>query len=245
MANFRLHASVLLATLLLHSTGTAHSPVEFLEVLSVKPVRTVEHTVELKSEFESERVKTDLKGPLHFSRSVGCMGRPAKKRPAYLNWFKIKNPSKGAPRQLDVLDMVRGSERKTLSIQRDEYLLSPSQLITSGVPDPVPGGLDLYKAYRIINASPINRDVTLAGSLGPEKRQLGKPLFVCLPVHQWHHDEHIPASHPRDCFVVYELDEHPHEHKFSTLDQFALNELQSTQSQWLCVRGAILRTRSD
>ncbi len=117
-----------------------------------------------------------------------------------------------------------------------EYLLSPSQLITTGAPAPIPGGLDHYKAYRVVDASSLDRKIQVTDSDVSDSRRLGKPLFVCLPTQEWHHDEHFPVSHPSDCLVVYELDEREQTEIMSTIDQFGLNELRSQQSKWLCVR---------
>ena len=225
-----------------NATLLAHSPVEFLEVLAVEPEQNVKHAVELKSKFDVAKIETSLEGPQLFSRSVGCLDRPVKEKPAYLNWYKIVEPKNEAIHDVVVLDMIRGSANKSLKIQTAEYFLAPSQLITSGVPDPIPGGLDHYQAFRVIDAPGISKDLTVTSSVGPEKRQLGKPLFVCLPVREWHHDDYVSATHPNDCFVVYELDEQPLVQTFSTIDQFGLNELKSSKNQWLCVRAALLRS---
>lgn len=225
----------------LAGVADAHTPVDFLEVLRVEPARPIEHAVELQGKFDSEKVETELLGPQLFSRSVGCLNRPVKSTPAYLSWYKIVRPETEPVREIVVLDMVRGSANKLLKIQAAEYLLSPSQLITTGAPDDIPSGLDHYKAYRVVSPPSLDLDVNLTNSVGPEKRRLGKPIFVCLAVREWHHEEYSDTSHPNDCFVVYELDEHEHSHSFSTVDQFGLNELQSSKAQWLCVRAAWLR----
>ncbi len=224
------------------SSLLAHTPVDFLEVLAVQPGRNVEHAVQLQSKFDSEKVETQLEGPQLFSRSVGCLDRAVKKQPAYLNWYKIVDPVKEPIRTVAVLDMIRGSANRSLTIHAAEYFLSPSQLITTGAPESIPVGLDHYKAYRVIDAPPIREDVNLTNSVGPAERKLGKPLFVCLPVKEWHHDDYFAASHPNDCFVVYELDEESHVQAFATIDQFGLNELESAKTQWLCVRAALLRS---
>jgi hypothetical protein len=242
---FRSLIPFLFTVAILDAVACAHTPVDFLEVLEIEPARTITHAVELKSKFDSEKVKTELEGPRFFSRSVECLNRPVKKPPAYLNWFEIVAPEVEPVREIDVLDMIRGGSSKSLRIKSAEYLLSPSQLITTGVPESVPGGLDHYKAYRIVDAPSLDQDVTLTDRDGPTKRRLGKPLFVCLPVREWHHDEYFAASHPNDCFVVYQLDERSHAEKFSTLDQFGLNELQSKGHQWLCVRAALLSRRGE
>ena len=226
---------------LVQGVALAHIPVEFLEVLSVTPAQQVEHSVDLKSRFDERRVETPLRGPAFFSRAVGCMDRPAKKVRANLNWFRIDQPDEQPVRKVEVLDIVRGSNGKMLSIGGAEFLLSPSQLITTGAPDAVPDGLDHYKAYRIVDAPEVEMSVQLTGSARPSQRRLGKPVYLCLPVQEWHHHEHFDASHPNDCFVVYELDSQSHSGEFNTIDQFGLNELTSQESRWLCVHAAFLR----
>lgn len=237
---FRSLIALLVTVAIVDAVAFAHTPVDFLEVFEVEPARTITHAVELKGSFDPEKVETELVGPRYFSRSVECLSRTVKKPLAYLNWFEIVTPTVEPVREIEVLDMIRGGASKSLRIKSAEYFLSPSQLITAGAPESVPGGLDHYKAYRIVNAPSIDQDVTLTDMNGVTKRRLGKPLFVCLPVREWHHDEYFAASHPNDCFVVYQLDERSHAEKFSTLDQFGLNELQTQGHQWLCVRAALL-----
>ena len=220
----------------------AHTPVEFLEVLSVQPARKVEHAIDLKSKFDASKRETQLDGPLLFSRSVGCLGRAAMKQPAYLNWYKIVDPIDEPVRTVSVLDTVRGSANKSLQIRSAEYFLAPSQRITTGPPDAIPGGLDQYKAYRVIDSPAMEQDVKLTSSTGPEDRQLGKPLFVCVPAEEWHHESSFGVTHADACLVVYELDSKAHVETFATIDEFGLNELESDKSQWLCVSGVLLRS---
>lgn len=234
-------AFLILTTVIPCASCFAHTPVEFLEAVSVVPARSVEHAVELQGMFDDVQIETMLVGPKMFSRAVGCLERPVKKPLAYLNWFKIVDPSAQPVREVGVMDMVRGSQSKMLRIQSAEYLLSPSQLITTGSPDPIPVGLDHYKAYRVVDAASLDRQIEVTDSAGTNTRRLGKPLFVCLPTEEWHHDEHFPVSHPSDCLVVYELDELGHTESVSVIDQFGLNELRTKQSKWLCVRAVLLR----
>ncbi|MFK8114274.1 MAG: hypothetical protein AB8B91_18885, partial [Rubripirellula sp.] len=119
------------------SVSRAHSPTDFLEVVSVEATNPIDHGVELKSRIDANRRLTPLVGPQCFARSVGGMGRTAKKQPAYLNWYKIVEPVKQATRTLDILDMVRGSSSKSLQVGSAEYFLSPAQRIKSGAPDPI------------------------------------------------------------------------------------------------------------
>jgi hypothetical protein len=112
----------------------------------------------------------------------------------------------------------------------------------SGIPDDIPDGLDHYKAYRVVDATDVDLVVeTLNVSDSKSaKRKLGRPVFVCLPTTQWHHDEHIEATHPKDGFVVYEMDQQFNSVTYSTIDQFGLNELRGKSSKWLAVRAAVL-----
>ena len=237
---FRSLAALLFTVAVFDSLALAHTPVDFLEVVEVEPARTITHAVELKSRFDRKKVETELEGPRYFSRSVECLNRPVKNPLAYLTWFELVAPAVEPVREIDVLDMIRGGSNKSLRIKSAEFLLTPAQLITTGAPESVPDGLDHYKAYRIVDAPSLDQEVTLTDISGPRKRRLGKPLFVCLPVREWHHDEFFAASHPNDCFVVYQLDERSHDATFSTLDQFGLNELRAQARRWLCVRAALL-----
>ncbi|MDE0865948.1 MAG: hypothetical protein OSA98_19340 [Rubripirellula sp.] len=222
----------------------AHSPVDFLEVIRVKPAQTIVHGVETKSRYDSERKESSLEGPDYFSRGIGAMKRAVKIPRAYMNWFAIKDATPQPKREVDVLDMVRGASSKRLQIGNAEFLISPSQLLTSGVPDAVPEGLDIYTAYQIHDGGSVELKLDIESSLGKGKATVGKPIYLCMPTEEWHHDETFPVTHPNDCFVVYEIDEQPTTSTFSTIDQFGINELQASSVKWICVRAAFLRDKS-
>ncbi len=218
----------------------AHTPVEFLEVFQVEPANQIEHAVDLQGVYDSQKVSTELAGPQRFSRAVGCLGRKQKTPLAYLAWFEIVEPKQEPRRTVSVLDLVRGGENMELEIGDAQFFLCPSQRIASGKPDPVPLGLDQYKAYQVIAGSSVDRDIEVVDSGKKETRDLLRPLFVCIAVEEWHHDDHFESSHPRGCFVVYELDSRTSDDKINTIDQFGLNQLRSSSSDWLCVRGTLL-----
>ena len=223
-------------------TAHAHTPVEFLEVIRVEPSHQVEHAVELKSQFDSEKVSTVLKGPRFFARSIGCLGREEKRRPAFLNWYEITNQVDETERNIEILDLVRGGDSKALKLGNAEYYLNPAQLIRSGKPEPIPEGLDRYKAYRVVDPPIVEQRVRLTAGSETEDRTLLKPVLVCLPVREWHHDDFFSATHPRDCFVIYQLSETSDAQILNTIDQFGLNELRSIKSQWIGVRATLLRS---
>ena len=235
--------SLLVSTPLCSVPVQAHTPVEFMEVLEGVPSNLIEHDIELKSVLDTQRMVTELAGPYHFSLAVSCMGRDVKTPKAYLSWYKIVDPKSEASRKILVVDLVRGDDKTALTIESAEYFLSPAQRITAGPPSAIPHGLDHYKAYRIVGAASRELDVELGKSDGPTKRRVGKPLFVCVPAEEWHHDDHFPASHPQACFVVYELDPQDHSGQISLIDQFGLNQIRTSKSRWLCV-SAMLSTKS-
>lgn len=225
--------------------SSAHSPVDFLEVVRVKPAQMIEHGVEVQSRFDSKRRNVSLEGPVLFSRAVGAMKREVKSPRAYMNWFAIKNPQQQKQRQVDVLDMVRGAANKRLTVGNESYLVSPSQLLAQGTPDEVPDGLDIYKAYEIIDAAPLKQKLEIESSIGKGSVMVGKPIYLCTPAVEWHHDETFAVTHPNDCFVVYQVEEQPTTVTFNTIDQFGLNELKGTSIQLVCVRAAFLRDKTD
>lgn len=223
----------------------AHTPVEFLEVVEVVPAQLIEHDVELKTQLDNERVISNLEGPVFYSQAVGAMNRDRKKPVAYLNWFKISNRRQEPTRNIETLDLIRGGANKTLKIGSAEFLLSPAQRITSGAPEAIPEGLDLYKAYRVLDSEAVGLELTLTDANGDADVTVGKPLFVCLPTSQWHHEESILPSHPKDCLVVYEVSGTIPKSSYSTIDQFGLNELSSGDRRLLCTRAAFLRMKSE
>jgi hypothetical protein len=218
----------------------AHTPFEFLEVLKVSPANSIDHAVDLQSKFDTKRVETSLQGPELFARAVGCLGRPAKKTKAYLNWYRIASPKQEPNRRVTVLDLVRGSENMDLSIGKTEFFLSPAEKIESGPPDPVPSGVDHYTAYKVTDAADVKLPVEITGASSTEARDVAKPLFVCIATKEWHHDEFFDVSHPRACLVVYQLNSLKTDLRVNTLDQFSLNRLELHSSDWLCVRGTLL-----
>jgi hypothetical protein len=239
---------ILILTLLVTSTcqfGFAHTPFEFLEVLKVSPANEVEHSVELQSKFDKSPADSALVGPEFYARSVGCLGRAAKKQSTYLSWYRIQSPKQEPSRRITVLDLVRGSENMDLTVGTAEFFLSPTQQVESGPPDPVPTGVDHYIAYKVLDPPDIKMSVEITNAEASSARELAKPLFVCVATEEWHHDEYFEASHPRACLVVYQLNTAKTELRVNTLDQFGLNQLQSQSSHWLGVRGTVLVSNAE
>lgn len=226
----------------------AHNPVDYLEVFAAKAGAPVEHDVELACEGLFERRTLDLAGPTHFSASVGCSGKPAPKSGVFIHWYAIAGtPDQADSQKVKTLDFLRNSKNLSLEIDTTpKFFLSATQLLSSGEPAPAPEGLDHYLAFAVKDAPSLEKEVAITGGLNAsqKKRELGKPRYICLPAHEWHHDEEFPVSHRLTCFVAYEMDKEngSKASKASTLDQFGLNQLTlEASSELLLVRGAILK----
>ncbi|TWU08138.1 DUF7450 family protein [Stieleria varia] len=233
-----------LAALIGAGVAFAHSPVEFMEVLQVKPGRLVEHSVDVKTSLDASRTESNLTGPTHFSRSVGCMNKIARSPYAYLNWYSIeKNNPPRVPsiREVTILDRVRGSENQTLKLGPAAYQLIPSQWLTTGTPDEIPAGLDHYTAYEVVEGPQVDLVVSLITPEEKSSRKVGKPIFICVPSNQWHHDESVKPSHESDGFVVYELDSSDFAKEFTVIDQFGLNQITAASSKWIACHAAIMK----
>jgi hypothetical protein len=232
-------ATWLYATVVCCTIASAVEPLDFFEVVKVNPSRVITHDVSLKGRFDNSVVQTDLTGPKFFSRAVGFGEETARERDAYFNWYEIRKPPRETQRFVPVRDSLQAGTVYMVRIGAPSFLLSPARRLTSGPPAPVSDRLSYFKAYRIVSGEPINKEVKLTNTLGPETRTAVRPALLCVPAEQWHHAEHSPIKRAKHCLVVYELQVCEHSATISTLDQFGLNELDVESSVWLCVPAEI------
>jgi hypothetical protein len=218
-----------------YSVAAASEPVGFFEVVAVTPSRVINHEVDLKGRFDSGVTETFLKGPVLFSHAVGFGDEAVQLPNAYLNWYKIEKPVSEPRRTLSVRDSLRGNEKVEVTVENSAFLLSPSQRVTAGPPSRVPDGLNHFKAYRIVNSPKMQRELHITGAFGPEDRVTTKAALLCVPVEQWHHDEHSTVKNPTACLMVYELQPVELDSSITTIDQFGLNQLKASSGNWLCV----------
>jgi hypothetical protein len=241
MANrLRIWATLLWALMSLDTIARADTPIESFEVVTVTSSRVIKHEVDLKGPFDVDAVERFLVGPQLFSHAIGFEKDAIQQPKAYLNWFKIAKPANEPKRVVTVRDALRGENAREITIDRPAYLLSPAQRLGSGSPGAVPDSLNYFMAYTIDGAPEIKQQVKLTGAFGPEDRTATKAVFLCVPVEQWHHDEHAPIKNAKRCLVVYELLSHKHEITINTMDQFGLNKLEAQSSDWLAVDAEIV-----
>ena len=110
-----------------------------------------------------------------------------------------------------------------ITLGQPKYLLSPAQQITSGPPSKIPEWLGLFKAYEI-TSSEFSSEV-----------KFGKPVLLCVPTQQWHHEEHTPIPGKGRAFVVYASESRKADGRVSIIDQFGLNRLSTKSVRWLCL----------
>jgi hypothetical protein len=218
---------------------SGQSPGEFFEVVAVTPSRLITHEIELKDQFDEQVVEADLEGPKLFSHAVGVGDKSARQPATYLNWYAITRPTTASTRPLSVRDSLRGGDAYNIAINKPAFLLSPAQRVTTGAPSDIPETLNYFKAYVITNGEQTKREVTLNGAFGPEKRTVLKAAYFCVPAERWHHDERSPIKSAEHCMVIYELKPEEYKDAITTLDQFGLNKLEATSSNWLCVPALI------
>lgn len=218
-----------------HTAVFAQSPVDFFEVVSVKPSREIKHEVNLKDQFDKQVVETYLAGPTLFSHAVGVGEKAAKQPATYLNWYTITRPTTASTRVLSVRDSLRGGDAYNITINEPAFLLSPAQRITTGEPSDIPETLNYFKAFVIADGDQTKREVKLNGAMGREKRIVLRAAYFCVPVEHWHHDEHSPIKTVDRCLVIYELQPEDCKSTITTLDHFGLNKLEAGSSSWLCI----------
>jgi hypothetical protein len=238
MPSPRIAVLLLLTGSLTPTCGRAGQFGERFEVLQVEPRRVIDHDVELKGPLDESRRQTLLSGPRYFAQSVADTTSEAPEPRAYLNWYTIKDGSRESG-TLRIRDSLRGEQSYPVTIAEAAFLLSPAQRISSGPPSPLPEGLNYMIAYRVVDAPPADPPATSPG--GPRaSRVAGRPAYLCLPVEEWHHDEHFPVQDARTCLIVYETEPQAAESRISTIDQFGLNELTATSRAWSCVSAEVV-----
>ncbi len=235
--NLGIRATLLCALTWWHTAAPAR---DFFEVVTVTPSQVIDHEVEAKGPFDNDKIETFLTGPQLFSHAVGFEGKPAPKPQAYLNWYKITKPTNQPRQTISVRDALRGDEAYEITIQSAAYLLSAAQRITSGAPAPIPDDLGYFEAYEIVDGPQINRKVALTGTFGPGASMANRAVLLCVPIEQWHHDEHVTVKNASECLLIYELLPEQHTLTVATIDQFGLNKLETETIKWLGVPATVL-----
>ncbi|PAY16974.1 hypothetical protein CKO51_24130 [Rhodopirellula sp. SM50] len=213
--------AVVLVCLAMMSRGDAASPHDVVAVTASNPVL---HGLELKTPLDAERRWVNFRGPKFYSAPQEAV---QDETPSYLNWYEIRKPEPEAVKRLEVRDAYSGSETFSVMLGPPAFYLIPAQTIQDGPPADIPESLNHFLAFRIANVD----------SLALPEPTPGKPAFVCLPVQQWHHEEHVPIKSAATVLMVYEVKAKASEGKVTTIDPFGLNGLETGQKTYVYVEG--------
>ncbi|QDV46699.1 hypothetical protein Enr13x_66080 [Stieleria neptunia] len=111
------------------------------------------------------------------------------------------------------------------------FYLIPAQTIQDGPPADVPESLDHFIAFRIANVD----------SVALPEPTPGKPVMVCVPAQQWHHEEHVAIKSAATVLMVYEVEAKASEGKVTTIDPLGLNGLTTGQKTSVYVEGELVQ----
>lgn len=191
-------------------------------VVAVKASNPLLHGFEVKTALDDGRRWVSIRGPQLYSSPDELEPNVL---PSYLTWYEIRKPGTEPVRKVVLTDEFSGQQSFELQLAAPAYYLMPAQTIKDGPPQEVPANLNHFVAFRIANVE----------SVALPEPTPGKPVFVCLPAEQWHHDEHVKIKDPSALLMVYAVDEQVSGTKATTIDQFGLNGMTFGKKQYVSV----------
>ncbi|MCP4192335.1 MAG: hypothetical protein GY768_17115 [Planctomycetaceae bacterium] len=205
-----------------------------LIVSSVTPETPIKHGVEWSSSLDPERHESMLTGPDRFSTELNP--QPDSGETLIFSWYQIPAPETPVALRNLRLSPNGGESEIIVEVGEASYFLSLSQQLTEGTPAENPPGMSQFVAYPISSCNSTKRNVEIVSPDGLQDFDLASPEFVCLPVKEWHHEEHFGITEPNLCWLVYATDQlGGKEHTVSTLEQFGLSKLNVQPAKWLCL----------
>ena len=202
--------------------GQVDAAFEVLEVEATNKVRY--HGVDSQSVTEDKKQFVQLSGPTHFSRAMAFEAQ----QPAFLSWYSIRKPA--GDTQTLKFSIAKPNQTIELQIEEAEYVLCPSKELQDGRPAEVPERLSYLKAFKIKDAPRVETKVQLSGAAGPKSRQVAKPTHVCIPMQQWHHDEHFVVTDEKTCYLIFSVEPAKASMEMAAIDQFGLHGLDVKKS---------------
>jgi hypothetical protein len=200
---------------------------ENMVVYSVRPEKLVQHEVTMQSPLDAKRWEPALEGPNYHSFSSVRGSRS--NEVARFNWYALAKSSPAFTRKVAVAIQYPRQVRLEFQLGEALYFLSTSQRLAEGKPPPAPKQLSHLVAYRITGDAESGYDVEAEIPLktAQSKMRLKRPVLLCLPVQEWHHDDYSPVGDAGFCMIVYETEGQgsTNDLEIGTLDQFGLNSL--------------------
>ncbi len=215
-------------------TGASDAePIRYFEFVKAEPQRVIKHAVELKGPFDAKAMTTPLWGPRFFGHAVSVEASEAATPNAYLNVYEINRPATSEERVVTVREFTTRTVERQITIGQAAYALIPTQHITTGPPSPLDPRLDRYKAYRILKADPGRVEIRLTNGYGTSNIAIVEAAFLCMPVEEWHHEEHFPVHDPLRWMLIYAVKPAAFKNNIVTMDSFGLHTLAATEIVWL------------
>jgi hypothetical protein len=213
-----------LDTLCVTATGLDH-----FHVYDVDDVQ-LEATVELRGQFDRDKSKKALVGPLtHFANPVAKNGEPIVHDNAHLTFYRLKQEEREPGRAVLVVNQFG---RQGLEVGQPVLLAVPAEKREEG--SSFPRHLDHFKCYEAAG-EPIARRVVLEDQFGPTRSAVGEPRLFCLPVEKRHDGRVEPIRNPDAHLVLYELRPTEASRAIKTEDQFGRQGLKVLRSELLAV----------
>ena len=208
---------------------------DHFHVYKVDEGPSLDAVVSLKGQFDEKDVPARIKGPVFFANPVEKNRGKIIDENAHLNWYKLTQEVEEPKRTVLVRNQFNDGEPQRLILGQPEFLLVPTKKVHDDKVFPIAEGLDHFKVYRVLEATPVNETVTLRDQFGAGRNIAERPVFFCVPVSKTHNDKTFRISNPRDHLTVYSMKPARKEIKFEVSDQIGQNTLKTTQSQWLCL----------
>lgn len=225
-------------------SGTVEVARTAFEIVSVEPSNFVLHGLETQSLVDGKRLWTRLRGPRYFSRSVTRPGQADEHPNDFAAWYEISQPIAPATKTVRVEHPWKSGEVITVKIGDPAFFLSPSRHLVSGPPVDIPADNNLMKAYAIEGWMAELKTILLENTWGKRERKLGNLLFVCVPCEEWHHDEHLPIKDADRCLLVFDVPSQTLSRQETIIDQFGLNQLTVTASNWIGLESRIIQQKN-
>lgn len=215
---------------------------ETMVIRSARPENIVQHDVQVKGPLDSRPWEPSLEGPSHHSNAFVSDTRNEEAR---FNWYALGNTSEIPARTITVLAQIPDQAPVEFKLGKPMYFLSMAQQLADGKPSSAPKQLSHMVAYLVNGDTRLDPKAEVSVQLGSAtmRVRLERPLLLCLPVEEWHHDEHSDVSDASFCLIIYETQPYgPSDPRTArTLDQFGLNSLQLQRAELVGVSASNVR----
>lgn len=177
--------------------------------------------VALQGQFDKVRERVKLTALEAFANWVSKNGESVYDKNAHLAWYNIYDPAPD-PMRLVYYDNQFGEQKAIIG--RAIALLTPAWKVEEG--SSFPEGLDHYKVYQVLDASQVEKSVTLEDQFGACDTPVGPPYAFAVPVIKWYEGEAHEIRNPDAHLVFYRIRPKSVDQQRLVYDQFGKRYLQ-------------------